>query len=387
MPANSSTLEPEWSLLRAACAPGNEVGQEESVRSWLRSGIRWNILFDLAERHAVQPALAQTLLNVGDVIPEQQQGRLKSIFQTNLHKSLLISRELIRIVDRLAEMGLDVIPYKGVALAETVYGDIALRQPGDIDLLVQAADLQKVREAVRQLGYTPHVAFSAAEEQAYLKSGYEYTFDGVGAPNLLELQWAIQPSFYSVDFDMDAAFRRAVTVPIAGHSMKTLCAEDSFIVLAVHAAKHAWERLIWLCDLARIIGQPTLNWREIGSQAETLGIVRILRVTLLLANQNLGAQIPAAADSVLPQDSAAEQIADEIHPHLAGQAAYRVESLAYFRLMLRLRERRTDQLSFLSRLAFTPGPGEWAAVRLPGSLFPLYRIVRVSRLAARLVRR
>ena len=34
---------------------------------------------------------------------------------------------------------------------------------------------------------------------------------------------------------------------------------------------------------------------------------------------------------------------------------------------------------------FTPGPGEWAAVRLPRPLFPLYRLVRLSRLAARLV--
>lgn len=386
MPAASPALEPEWSLLRTACAPGDEAGRHDSIRSLLRSGIRWNVLTDLAERHAVQPALAQTLLNIGDVIPEEQKRALTSIFQTNLHKSLLLSRELIRIVDHLSGMGLDVIPHKGIALAETIYGDIALRQVGDIDLLIRGADLQKVREALRELGYTPHFTFSSAEEQAYLKSGYEYSFDGAGAPNLLEIQWAIQPSFYSVDFDMDAAFRRAVAVPVAGHSMKTLCAEDLFIILAVHAAKHAWERLIWLCDLARVMGSPTLNWRAIGSQAKELGIARILRVTLLLANQMLGASIPPPANAAIEQDSAAELMADEIHPHLAGQNAYRAESLAYFRLMLRLRERRADQARFLSRLVFTPGPGEWAAVRLPRPLFPLYRCVRLSRLAARLVR-
>jgi hypothetical protein len=55
-------------------------------------------------------------------------------------------------------------------------------------------------------------------------------------------------------------------------------------------------------------------------------------------------------------------------------------------LMLRLRERRADRLRFLSRLAFTPGPGEWKAVRLPVAFFPLYRLVRVGRLAARLMK-
>ena len=52
----------------------------------------------------------------------------------------------------------------------------------------------------------------------------------------------------------------------------------------------------------------------------------------------------------------------------------------------RLRERRRDRMRFLARLTFTPGPGEWETVHLPKSLFPLYRIVRLARLAARCVR-
>jgi hypothetical protein len=62
---------------------------------------------------------------------------------------------------------------------------------------------------------------------------------------------------------------------------------------------------------------------------------------------------------------------------------YEEEKLSYFRLMMRLRERRWDRVRFASRLALTPGPGEWQAVRLPRPLFPLYRIVRLARLAAR----
>jgi hypothetical protein len=53
---------------------------------------------------------------------------------------------------------------------------------------------------------------------------------------------------------------------------------------------------------------------------------------------------------------------------------------------MRLRERRADRVRFLARLAFTPGPGEWEAVRLPGALVPLYRVVRVVRLAGRFAR-
>ncbi|MGC2186257.1 MAG: hypothetical protein WA637_23510, partial [Terriglobales bacterium] len=61
------------------------------------------------------------------------------------------------------------------------------------------------------------------------------------------------------------------------------------------------------------------------------------------------------------------------------------ETVAYFRLMTDLRERGRDRVSFWWRLLVTPGAGEWSAVELPGPLFPLYRLVRICRLAGRLI--
>jgi hypothetical protein len=293
---------------------------------------------------------------------------------------------LIRIIDRLSALGIAVMPYKGLALAEVAYGDIALRQSGDIDLLIRPQDLRRIRDAVRELGYTPHFALSAAEELAYLQSGYEYAFDGAAGPNLLEVQWAIQPGFYAVDFDMAGLFERAATVKVAGHPMKTPSSEDLLLVLSAHAAKHVWGRLVWLCDIARIMRLPTLDWSWIGSQAKALGIVRIVRVTMLLANQLLGAMIAPAAQMSLPEDPGTLALADEIQTYIASDTAFDVESVAYFRLMMRLRERPADRLRFLQRLVFTPGPSEWQAVHLPAPLFPLYRLVRLSRLAARFIR-
>jgi hypothetical protein len=168
--------------------------------------------------------------------------------------------------------------------------------------------------------------------------------------------------------------------------MRTLSSEDLLLVLSAHAAKHVWGRLVWLCDIARIMSLPTLNWSWIGSQAKVLGMVRILHITMLLANRLLGVAIPAPAQESFSEDPATLALVDEIQTPILHEAVLNVESLAYFRLMMRLRERPVDRLRFLQRLVFTPGPGEWQAVRLPGPLFPLYRLVRLSRLAARLVR-
>jgi hypothetical protein len=165
--------------------------------------------------------------------------------------------------------------------------------------------------------------------------------------------------------------------------MKTPSPEDLFVILSLHAAKHVWGRLIWLCDIAQLLKLPTLNWNWIAETAQSLGIVRILQVTLLLTNRLLETAIPAAAEKKLSADPVALTLADEIAPQLGRATPHNVESLSYFRLMMRLRERNADRTRFLQRLIFTPGPGEWKSVRLPAPLFPLYRLVRLWRLAAR----
>ena len=385
MPGLSAPLRAEWSLLLAACS---EVPAEETaarIRAMLDSQIDWNALLRLAEDHGVQPILVQALLTVADHVPAVALRILKEAYQANLHKALLLSREFVRIVDCLSHAGIEFIPYKGPTLAETVYGDIALRQSGDIDLLIHAYDLKRVREAVADLGYIPHQTLSADQEVAYLRSGYECAFDGPAGKNLLEVQWAIQPRFYSVDVDLEKFFGRAMSVTVAGAEVKTLSPEDSFLVLAVHAAKHVWGKLIWLCDLSRISCTQALDWECIASQARESGIVRMLRVTLALGEKLLGASVPASAQENLPEGSAVGPLAEEVASYIASERTFDVESLAYFRLMLRLRERRMDRIRFIGRLVFTPGPGEWAVVRLPKPLFPLYRVVRITRLAARIV--
>src|SRR3974390_3255465 len=264
MTGTRATLDAEWSLLLAACSPIPSQEKAECLRSLLREPIRWEHLVELADRHGTQPLLYQALAGVADALPAEHLQSLKQMYQTNLHKALFLSRELIRIVDQLATLGIEALPYKGLALAEVAYGDIALRHAGDIDLLIRPRDFPRVRDAVRELGYVPHLALSEAQERAYLKTGYECAFDGVAGPNLLEVQWAIQPRFYAIDFDMDRLFQRAVTVSVAGRPMKTPSSEDLLLVLSAHAAKHVWGRLVWLCDIARIITPVKPHWGGVG---------------------------------------------------------------------------------------------------------------------------
>jgi hypothetical protein len=390
--ARTTSMARAWDLLLAASRADPMESDLSRIRTLLGQSALdrasdWEAVLRLADQHGTSSLLYQNLLRVGDLVPAAVQASLGRRHERNIHKSLFLARELIRILDCLDGLGVEVVAYKGIVLSEVYYGDMALRQTGDLDLFVHTRHVPLIKNALNDLGYTTRLVIPEEAWEDFLASGYEWTFDGPAGPNLLEVQWALQPRFYAVDFDMDGLFARAVNVTIAGRAVKAPAAEDLLLVLCVHASKHVWGRLIWLCDIAQILQRQKLDWELVQSRARELGIARILGVTLLLAKRLLAAAIPAAIDKAIPEDRAAPALADEIAANMARGVSYDVEQVSYFRLMMRLRERRGDRLRFLGRLTFTPGPGEWEAVRLPKVLFTLYRVVRLGRLAARLARR
>jgi hypothetical protein len=385
-PAPTANTPPEWKLLLAASSAAAHGGKSEYIRALLNTSIDWNSVLRLADQHGTSSLLYQDLAPLVDLLPSTVLTPLRQSYERNIHKSLFLTRELIRILDCLDGLGIEAIPYKGVVLSEVYYGDMALRRSGDMDLFVRKQDVGRIKNAVRELGYVPRVHIPEDAEQDYIESGYECTFDSSAGKNLLELQWALQPRFYAVDFDMESVFERAVEATVGGRRMKTPCAEDLALILSMHAAKHVWGRLIWLCDIEQVVKQGNIDWDWIQSQARQLGIERILHITLLLTKNLLGGAIPATIESAILSDGVARKFAEQIALSVAAGVVYEEEKISYFRLMMRLRERRIDRVRFLSRLTFTPGPGEWEAVRLPRLLFPFYRLVRLGRLALHLSR-
>jgi len=392
-PTTSAAIE--WDLLLAASSAdrgladrGSDPGEGDlgRIRGLLEKPVEWEAVLRLADNHGVSSLLYQNLSRLGDMVPSAVLDALRQRYDKNVYKSLFLTSELMRILDCLEGLGIGAIPYKGVVLSEVYYGDMALRQTGDIDLFVRKRDVERSKNALREMGYTTRLVIPEDAVEEYMASGYEWTFDSPAGPNLLELQWALEPRFYAVDFDMEGLFERAVKVTLGGRSVKTPSPEDLLLVLSVHAAKHVWGRLILLRDIAQILKLENLNWDWVQSRARELGIERILGVTFLLANRFLGAGIPVAVESVILTDRAARVLADEIAANMAAGVSYDAEKTSYFRLMMRLRERRADQVRFFARLTFTPGPGEWEVVRLPRALFPLYRVVRLARLGARFAR-
>src|SRR6266516_2412596 len=102
----SPSLETERYIIIAACSSISRQEKSDRLRQLLCQPIRWQLLLDLADHHGVLPLLCQSLAGVHESIPPDNLSALMRRYQTNLQKTLLLSRELIRIVGRLSELGI-----------------------------------------------------------------------------------------------------------------------------------------------------------------------------------------------------------------------------------------------------------------------------------------
>ncbi len=344
----------------------------------------WDGVLGMAELHGVLPLLCPPLLRISNSLPRNVEERIRRSEILNARRALLLTGELLRVAQYFQEQNIPVLPYKGPALSQLLYADVTRRQAGDLDLLVPPCDVARATEALATLGFQPHLNLSQREQRWYLKSGYEYTFAGPAGENMLELKWRILPNFYAIPFDLDGMFRRSQPLRLGGTQTATLSAEDSLLVLCVHAAKHTWSRLGWLCDIAKLADALPLNWIEIEARARAMRIERIVALNFLLARQLLKTALPGPVRVYANSDPEVQQIAEEIAVSMRQGKLFDAESLAYFQLMAKSREHVKDRVTFWWCLGTTPSINEWSALKLPRPLGWLYRGVRLCRLGRRL---
>jgi len=393
----SSTALPRADEFDLLCAlAGADLAPEriKRIANWNLSALDWSELLRLAERHGVLPLAARNLIEHARGLPPEIERSLRSAYEVNLRRSLWFTAELARIMQHFESRQLRAVPFKGPVLAQSAYHDLGLRSFSDLDFLISPADFDRAKQALAEIGYRPAANLSPAVERFWLRKGYERAFDGAAGKYLVELQWALLPHFYGVDFHLEGLrvedlLARAGRTVAGGYEVPCLAPGDSLLVLCLHAAKHLWTRLIWLADIAETLRSQseaqTIDYPLVFSQARALGAARILGVSFWLVKNVLRAELPKAAEEMIAADPRVPALGCEFAERLARGAAYDFESTEYFRLILKLRERRRDCWRYLWRLVWTPGTGDVAAVRLPEAMFPLYRIVRIGRLIRKLI--
>jgi hypothetical protein len=180
-------------------------------------------------------------------------------------------------------------------------------------------------------------------------------------------------------------FERSRMASFCEMRIRALGPEDMLVVLALHAAKHSWERIIWLCDITRLIdGEPELDWDLVMDRAHNLRIERLLLLTLHLAAEHLGARVPLRICDSYQNDAKLAALARMVIRN--WQSGTEQPQTQRWRVTLAMRERARDKLGCALRYFTTPNVADAKFVALPTALAGFYPAVRGLRLMTEVVR-
>jgi hypothetical protein len=383
--ASRPRFRPEVELLVGSARRDLNAGAADRMRALLGSGLDWTYLLSAARSHGLTPLLTRHLNAVGpERVPPPVLDQLRAAFQANARRNLLLAGELLNLLKHFENAGIPLLPYKGPALAEAAYGNLALREFCDLDVLARKRDVARAQEVLRALGYRPQVPLSPAQEAVWLADKANRTFCGAGRAAVVELHWAITPRFFGFALDGDRLWERVERAALCGRAVWGVSAEDLVLTLYVHGAWHCWRRLEWLAGVSELIrGRPGLDWDRILAQARGLGVRRIVQLGLHLTGRLLGVPLPQEVTADGGRDPAVRALAAGMYRRLAGEGQA-TGQWAGGLFHLRARERLRHKIEYCLRRALTPAEGDWQSWPLPPGLRFLYYPLRPLRLLRRL---
>jgi hypothetical protein len=309
-------IRPEMQLILYCARTDVDDDNANQIRTLIqRTDIDWQEAIGNAYKHGFMPLLYTNLNAITqELIPEDVLNQLRNLFYANAQHNLLLTGELVKILRLLQEHGISAVPYKGPVLTTSLYGNVALRQFCDLDIIVQQQDILSVKKVLVANGYKPKFEFTEAEEIAYLKSKGEHTYDFIDYDKsiLLEVHWRITPQ-YTSPIEPKDFWKNLKPFAFAGMTISNLPLEDWLLILCVHGSRHRWQRLSWPFDIAQLIRvNPEINWQKIIQQANEFDCKRMLFLGLFLAHHLTGITLPVEVLQQITADSEVSSLASEI---------------------------------------------------------------------------
>jgi len=277
---------------------GNAPPEAKAARVHAIGRQEWPMLFQEAERHGLAPLLYRRIGSTGaqHTAPAHDWGRLRTLYLRSLARNLKIFHELKNVLRLLTDAGIPVIALKGAYLAVGVYGDIALRPMGDVDLLVPKNRLARARNAIMDGGYREQVERGYSRIGAVCEISDHLVPLVAGSGLVLEIHWTIENPLSPFRIDVDGLWERAIPVRVAGVEIQGLSPEDLLLHLCLHAsARHGFENgFRGICDLHQAIevSKGAFGWMELVGRSEAWGAERSISLPLHLAGKWFGTEIP-----------------------------------------------------------------------------------------------
>ena len=384
MPTNCSRtlVSPEWELILLAVQPQPNARELQAIVSGsVQDSLDWNRCHRMAAAHGVSALVHRRLHPHIAAIPVPEiwdpwTAECEAESLRNLSRII----ELRRVNEACEQRKIPLLVVKGPVLGACLYGDVALRPFGDLDLIVPVQERERAIECLSDLGFVPQFQLTPSERRRFFRRYSELHFTSATTGTMIDLHWELISQRYEFAHLLDGYWQRATTVQIGPMMLRTLSTHDLFVFLLLHAAKHEWRSLGWLVDLAWLEArQAQFDWNRLRDAAARLGISKIVHISRRLSERLFGAQGTSATGVPADRyDPLVEEILDGLSRDVAIiEPPHRWPwQRIYFRALDRIR----DKLRYVYDILLAPTPLEWKTLPLPAGTTWLYPLIRVARL-------
>ena len=377
LPTHRHRLSAEWLVLLECAASRANV---DHLADLLQDAFDWPILLRDAESHGVMPLLAERLMTLDPVlVPPDIRDRLRESRRAFTACSLQMTAELFCLLERFAVVGLETLATKGPALSVRCFGDPGMRQYSDLDLVIREKDIRPATQAMLDLGYQPRVPLTVIDAK---KIPGEYAFRKSGTQLLLEFHTERTFRYHPRPLQIEKIFQRRAVVAVDGRDVPALSLEDELMLICVHGAKHFWERLMWIADVAALIARQAPEWDRALAVAHEVGAERILRLGLRLALDVLGAELPAQVEADVRSDRTVAKLGEQIESRLASHEPHTIGILQRAAFRTKMRGGLMVGAAYLLRLSLSPTEEDWTPGKegnRPALLDAISRPLRLAR--------
>ncbi len=371
-------VSPEARLLLLCTMPTPDRERAASIRILCEGGPDWTEVIRLAAMHKLRPLLFHSLREAAqDVVPTDVFDALRRHYHANVARNLFLTHTLVRLVERLRQEGIEMVPFKGPALAMMAYSDLGLREFADLDVLVSPQDVPRASHILQDAGFSPATVLS--DWMIPMIAGKELEFHNDAMT--LDLHWGVVPRRY---FFLPVQFQSRVEMCLAGRPVGVFCVEDQLFLCAIHGTKDGWSGLYMLGTFAALIrSHPEIDWEWLFRQADRFKAVKLLSFALFLAQDVLGVSLPDAVRThiaALPDRVAVKDgiVSRWFHPPTRA-GVYFMTPLFFEWWVL---QTPSDRLRALLLGMMLPTEKDMRRFRLPRALRGLYYLLHPLRLMA-----
>ena len=346
-----------------------ELPQDES---------NWKAIIPLIQSQGMLPLVSRYCSRY---IPPSETAILSLHYAANMRRNLMMTGDLLGLLAQFEEGGVEVLPYKGPVLAEVAYGNLALREFADLDLLIRRESLTAALRLMVDLGYQPEPLVEISQLDLFSRYCNVIAFRHREKGLTVEIHWALSPGYLPFELTFDHLLRRAIVVSPGGRPVRTFSNEDLLLYLCFHGSKHGWERLAWIGDIGHLLYRhQDLDWDYLQWQVAEQNANRLVLIAVLLASAVTGNRASPLIDRICQPDEVASHLAASIVPNLPNPYPSLTQTA---RFLLQVRSTLTDKLHFVLRLLSTPSAADWFSSPRLQHLNYLLPVMRPFRLLAR----